>query len=303
LSDQSQIDTVDLPPIPSLEWPATLSSLVRVDLAALSHQGKVRRNNEDHFLAARLDRTMQTLLTNLPTGHVPERCSETIYGMLVADGMGGAAAGEVASRMAISALVDLVLQTPDWIMSLDAERSRVVLQRMARRYQQVNEILTERARTDPSLYGMGTTMTLTCSLGADMIVGHLGDSRAYLFRQGQLHRLTRDHTVAQALAERGAIRPEEAATHPLRHILTEVIGTKGGTVHADLHRLGLVDGDQVLLCTDGLTEMVTEAAIAKVLEQARPAADACATLIEMALEGGGKDNVTVVLGRYDIPEG
>jgi protein phosphatase len=188
-------------------------------------------------------------------------------------------------------------------MSLEESRARVVLQRMAQRYQQVSKILTERARADPSLYGMGTTMTLTGSLGADMIVVHLGDSRAYLFRDGQLHRLTRDHTVAQALAERGAIRPEEAPTHPMRNVLTEVLGSVGGTVHADLQQIGLLDGDQVLLCSDGLTDMVTEDAIGKVLDKARAAADACATLVDLALEAGGKDNVTVVLGHYSIPEG
>src|SRR5207249_3987107 len=129
-----------------------------------------------------------------------------------------------------------------------------------------------------------------------------GDSRAYLFRQGQLYRLTRDHTVVQALLERGAIRPEEAATHPLRHVLTESINARGGTVNAEIHQVRLRDGDQVLLCTDGLTEMVAEQAIAEVLQRPGPAADACCALVDLALEAGGKDNVTVVLGHYSIPE-
>ena len=132
---------------------------------------------------------MQTMLTNLPPGASPER-AETAYGLLVADGMGGAAAGEVASRTAITILVDLVLRTPDWIMRPDEGLIREVLGRMDRRFRQVNQALAEQARSEPDLAGMGTTMTLACSHGADLVVAHVGDSRAYLFRQGRLAQLT-----------------------------------------------------------------------------------------------------------------
>jgi protein phosphatase len=271
---------------------------VQVDLGGLSDQGKRRPNNEDHFVVARFDRLMQVLLTNLPPDQVPEHSGETAYGMLVADGMGGEAAGEIASSLAIRVLLNLVLSTPDWIMLLDEQRLQQVEDRITQRLEQVKEALTAQAEAEPELSRMGTTMTLTCSIGADLVLGHVGDSRVYLFRAGQLHRLTRDHTMAQALSDAGVIRPEQTATHRLRHVLTNVLGPSAEKVHVDVKRLRLQEGDQVLLCTDGLTEMVPDPTIAQVLSQSRPAADACRTLVDLALRAGGKDNVTVVLGRY-----
>jgi PPM family protein phosphatase len=282
--------------------PRSISAHVQVDLGALSDPGKVRPNNEDHFLVARFDRSMQTLLTNLPPGQIPQRSGETAYSLLVADGMGGHAAGEVASRNAIRFLVDLVLETPDWIMRLDDDWMEKVRQRMQRRFQQVQEALTGQVREDPDLWGMGTTLTVTCSLGADLLLFHAGDSRAYLFRQDRLHRLTCDHTMAQCLADVGAISPEEVATHPLRHVLTNALGGKGGPVRVEYHELRLADGDQILLCTDGLTDLVPDEAIREVLSRAGPAADVCRALVDLALESGGTDNVTAALGRYHIPQ-
>lgn len=288
--------------VPVSPAPETVSSRVQVDLGALSHAGKVRQNNEDHYLAARFDRSMRTLLTNLPAGSVPDRSAETAYGMLVADGMGGHAAGDFASETAIRVLVDLVLHTPDWIMRLDDDLIREVMKRMDGRFRQVRETLTALTREDPNLAGMGTTLTLACSLGADMILVHVGDSRVYLHRQGQLHRLTRDHTRAQQLADAGAIRPDEVARHPLRHVLTNALVTEGGEARTDLDQLLLMDGDRILLCTDGLTEMVEDAAIAETLDREESAQDACNALVEKALAAGGTDNVTVVLCHYRFPE-
>jgi PPM family protein phosphatase len=300
----SDVDTEEfyLPPSLDARNPRSISAHVQVDVGALSDPGKVRKNNEDHFLVARFDRNMQTLLTNLPPGHVPQRSGETAYSILVADGMGGRAAGEVASRNAISFLVELVLETPDWIMRLDDGLMEKVKQRMEQRFQEVQEALTDQAREDPELSGMGTTLTVTCSLGAELFLCHAGDSRAYLFRQDRLHRLTCDHTMAQTLADVGAILPEEVAAHPLRHILTNVLGGRGDKVRVECRELRLADGDQILLCTDGLTDLVPDAAIREVLRTARSAADACRALVYLALESGGKDNVTVALGRYQILE-
>ena len=171
---------------PASKPAAGASSLVVLDVAALSDPGRVRRNNEDHFMVARFDRAMDTLLTNLPEGEVPLRYKETVYAMLVADGVGGAAAGEIASRTAIHALVDLVIETPDWIMRLDEPLANEVLQRMERRFQMVREVLVERAKDDPSLRGMATTMTVACSTGSELLTAHVGDSRAYVFRDGRL---------------------------------------------------------------------------------------------------------------------
>jgi protein phosphatase len=277
------------------------SQPAQVELGAMSHPGKVRPFNEDHYLIAAFERGMRALLTSLPEGEIPHHYADTAYGMLVADGMGGAAGGEVASRTAIRALVELVLRTPDWIMNLNEELANAVLRRMNQRIKETEAILIEKARKDPGLAGMGTTMTIACSLGDRLVVAHVGDSRAYLFRKGRLYRLTCDHTVAQALADVGVIGSEEVASHPKRHLLTHVIGAKGGTALADLNSLRLSDGDQLLLCTDGLTDLVEEDAIAQALAIERPAADACSALVEQALAGGGLDKVTVVVARYRLP--
>lgn len=299
---ENDADTAEFPSPETREsWPDTASSLTQVDLGACSHVGHVRANNEDSFLVVRLDRSLHTLLTNLPEGYVPERQAEVAYSMLVADGMGGAAAGEVASREATSTLVELVLQTPDWHMRLDHEGANEVLARLDQRFRKIREVLIAHAEADPRLAGMGTTLTLAVSHGANVIIAHIGDSRAYLFHKGKLHLLTRDQTLAQDLVEVGVISQEEIATHYARHVLTGVLATQGVEAQAELCQVWLADGDQILLCTDGLTEMVTDAAIAEVLEQNLSAQAACQVLVELALDAGGVDNVTVLLGRYRIP--
>jgi protein phosphatase len=271
---------------------------VDVDMAALSHAGKVRSNNEDHYLAVRFERTAQTLLTNL--SEAPAEYLERGYGLVVADGVGGSAAGEVASSTAVRVLLQLALETPDWIMSFDAKRAGEVLERMEVRFRKVKDAFVQRAEAEPALAGMGTTMTLACTAGINLIIAHIGDSRAYLFRRGELHQLTRDQTVAQTLADAGAIRPEEVATHPRRHILTGAITTRRSEASTELHHLELADGDQLLLCTDGLTDMTTDAAITGALGRSGSPEEGCQALVDLALEGGGKDNVTVVLARYRI---
>lgn len=290
------------PALPPLLTFGGVKPSVEVELGARSHPGLVRDNNEDRFLVSVVERRMRTLTTNLPPGSVPAEFADTGYVLFVADGVGGAAAGEVASSTAISVLVRLALETPDWIMDLDGIRGREVLARMEERFRRIQDVFVERARVEPELAGMGTTMTVAGNVGADLIVAHVGDSRAYLFRGGELRRLTRDQTVAQMLADAGEIRPEEVDRHPARHVLTGAITTHRGESPAELHHVRLLDGDQILLSTDGLTDMVAEDSIARALGRPGTAAETCQSLVNLALEGGGKDNVTVVLARYRISE-
>jgi protein phosphatase len=270
-----------------------------VQLGALSHQGLVRSNNEDHFLVARFGRTLHTVATNLPADPLGHGHEETGYGMLVADGMGGMVAGEVASRMAIEALVELVVNTPDWIFSTEERLADVVMHRMATRFRQINETLAHQSDSNPALRGMGTTLTLACTLGLHLVVCHIGDSRVYRFRQGALQQLTRDMTAAQEMVEAGALTRAAAATNRLRHFLTQYLGGWGKGI-ADVQYLVLEDGDQILLCTDGLTEMVQDTIIADTLHAQAPPQKTCQSLVDLALRGGGKDNVTVVLACYQV---
>jgi PPM family protein phosphatase len=299
LKDTEDYPTVtEPPPVPKGAPPR-----VTVETAAQTHCGHVRAKNEDHYLVGRVERRFGTLLTNLADDQLPTRTSQIGYGMLVADGMGGHSAGEVASGNAIRLFLDLILDTPDWIMSLRGEEGIEVSERMVDRFREIDATLSEWSRREPKFAGMGTTLTLACSVGTDLIVTHVGDSRAYLYRQGQLHRLTHDQTVAQEMADAGTIRPADVATHRFRHVLTQALGRKSGQVCVEAARIKLYDGDEILLCSDGLTEMVDDSMIAAVLTANPLIDDACQTLVQCALDNGGKDNVTVALARYHIAGG
>jgi protein phosphatase len=304
-SDKSDEDTEEwqvAPVQPEALWPETGSTRVVVDLAAVSDRGLVRENNQDHYLVMRFRRSMERLLTNLLADQVPARAEEVGYGFVVADGMGGPTGGEVASQMAISTLVNLALHEPDWVFGISPEDTTRRAQRMAKRWERVQQAIRARGDQEPALGQMGTTMSAAVSLGTRLVIGHVGDSRAYVFRHGQLHQLTRDHTLVQTMVDLGELTPEEAATHPRRHLLMRSLSAAGDAYQGDFQHATLADGDQLLLCTDGLTDMVDNETIGSVLCRAASAEEACQVLLAAALKNGGKDNVTIVLARYRIPQ-
>ncbi len=289
-------ETLDLRP--SADRPIRVPSAeVKVEVGALSHVGKIRARNEDHYLVARYGRSLDVMLTNISDGYIPPHSAEIGYGLVVADGMGGAAGGDVASRSAIQDLVHMVLTTPDWIMHGQSPWVEEVMHRMAQRFRDIDQYIGLRAVADPNLSGMGTTMTLACSLGFNMVICHIGDSRAYLFRQGKLNQLTRDMTMAQELIAAGTLTPEQAVTYRFRHVLTQCLGGHG-MASAEAQHVVLLDGDRVLLCTDGLYDMVKNERIAEILEESSQPQVCCEALVNAALAGGGKDNVTVALAQF-----
>jgi PPM family protein phosphatase len=268
------------------------------DLSAASHQGHVRENNEDRYLAVRFGRSLESMSTNIDEHLLEQSYSFTGYGMLVADGIGGLDLGEVASSTALTKLVELILDTPDWTMALKRERDvRTVLQRMTQRFLLIDETLREEAKNYPALTRMATTLTVAGVLGTDLVIGHVGDSRAYLFRGTELKQLTTDHTLAQALIDAGVANRDDPATRSMRHVLTAAIGSMGEHIDPQVERYHLKSGDQILLCTDGLTEMVDDKTIAEVLREATSSQSACKALIDLALAAGGVDNITVVVAR------
>jgi len=296
-------DTMELSPA-SLKTASTspASAQVKVEIAGATHVGKVRKNNEDHYLAVRVQRSLETLCTNLDENKLDQKFEEVGYGLLVADGMGGMAAGEVASRMALCKLVELVVNTPDWVMRFNQRADEtIVLQRMTQRFRQVNEALKDEAEQNSSMAGMGTTLTVALSFGARLMIGHIGDSRAYVLRGDKLHQMTTDDTLDQALILAGLAEPDTDATKAVRHVLTAALGAATDRPDPQVVSFKLCPNDQVLLCTDGLTEMVSSEAIVSVLNKADSSQEACQSLIDLALEGGGKDNVTVMLARYQFP--
>ena len=277
------------------------STAVKVDLAATSHPGKVRNRNEDHYMVSKVSRTMEVLLDNLPAGELPHELGEDGYCMVVADGMGGMNAGDVASMMAISTGVRLADKSVKWGFKINEKEARELLNRMSMYFQEIDRRLTVRSESDRRLFGMGTTLTLGYSVGAHLFLIHVGDSRAYLWRQGEMKQLTRDHTVAQALADAGQIRPEDVRTHARRNTLTNYLGGHRGKIQADVRWTRLQDGDRLLLCSDGLSDMVDDEAILEVLNRGLDSQRTAAILQDMALEAGGKDNITIVLAGYSIP--
>jgi protein phosphatase len=159
---------------------------VQVDVAGLSHPGKVRPNNEDHFLVLRFGRFLEPLATNLPAGQAPPRREDAGYALAVADGLGGHAAGEGASKLALTTLVGLVLDTPDWFLRMDdPPAAEEVMRRATERYGRIDQALAAEAAEGLTLHGFGTTLTLAASLGRDLLLAHVGDSRAYLLRGGR----------------------------------------------------------------------------------------------------------------------
>lgn len=287
---------------PPVQPPTPNSVAAQVDVAGLSHQGMVRPNNEDHFLVVRIGRFLESLYTNLPPDQIPSRFLDDGYGMVVADGVGGHAAGEMASRLAITTLVRLVLTTPDWIMRADNPATADdIMQRASKRFEKVQDVLSEEASFDPGLSDFATTLTLAMSFGRDLFIANIGDSRAYLLRGGKLKQLTRDHTYATEMMEAGILTHAEAATHQLRHALTRCLGTDRKAT-PDVQKFTLQDGDRLLLCSDGLNEMLTSESITTILDNPITAETKCSRLIAEALKAGGKDNVTVIVAQYRITE-
>ena len=281
--------------------PGPLSSEVDVDVFGISHQGRIRPENEDHFLVVRVGRNLETVFSNLIANRPGDRFEETGYGMIVADGVGGEAAGEVASDEAIFGLLNLALRTPDWQFRWGPREKSTVMYRMQDRFQRINRLLLEQAAGHASLSGMSTTMTAALSHGKDLIIGHIGDSRAYLLRDEKLQRLTRDHTLAESLPDKGPSSERDYLLEELSNVLMQALGANEGDCKPDILDFVLEDGDQLLLCTDGLTDMVDDETIEATLNRHTSAAAGCRSLLELALSNGGHDNVTIILAHYRIP--
>ena len=278
-------------------------SPIHVEISARTDRGLRRETNEDAYLVFRTGRFLQRVQSSIPEEELESRYDVAGHIMAVADGMGGAAAGEIASREALVEAFRLILRSPKWLLSLDNPATRQTeiseyFERTKGYIAGVHEALTRRAQADPSIAGMGTTLTVAYSVGLDLFVAHVGDSRAYVHREGVLRHITRDHTYAQHLADHGAITQEEVETHPKRHFLTSVVGGGVASAGSDLHHLPLKPGDAIVLCTDGLTGLVRDEEIAGILGSASSCDDACDALVALTLERGAPDNITVIVARY-----
>lgn len=221
-------------------------------------------------------------------GHLREGNEDSGYAsphlLVVADGMGGAAAGEVASSVAVSAMAALDEDAPtgDLLEAFAATVSRIENQ------------LAGLVEAEPGLRGMGTTLTAVLRDDSRLGLVHVGDSRGYLLREGKLERITRDHTLVQSLIDSGRLSESEGATHPQRNVLTRVLDG-GHPTEADLSIREIREGDRILLCSDGLTGVVSSDTIGATLLANDDPQDAVNELVDLALRGGGPDNITCVV--------
>jgi protein phosphatase len=264
----------------------------------LSDPGKVRGRNEDQFLIASLVKALQVRQTSLPQPRLLHS-NDRSHLFVVADGMGGHAAGERASALAVHSVEQFILETFKWFRQCKGRDEDKVLADFQTAMGQANSRILSEAAGHPELHGMGTTLTLAYSLNDLLFVAHAGDSRCYLWRDHTLYRLTSDHTLVEDMLRKGHLKPEEAAEHQWRHVITNAVGGDSAEVQVEVHKVHLEAGDGVLLCSDGLTEMVSEQEIACTLRDEDDPERACRRLVARANEEGGKDNITVIVARYD----
>lgn len=206
---------------------------------------------------------------------------------VLADGMGGHQAGDVASQMAVSNLGE------DWQQTV-TEMPEKAIQWLIRQFQQENEVINRTGQEQPELLGMGTTLVAAILFPEVFALAHVGDSRAYLLRDGQIRQLTEDHSLVNELVKSGEITQEMAANHPRKNVLTRSIGMPG-TVEVDVTTIQWTADDYLLFCSDGLTNMVSDATIAEVINGPGSLEDKNERLIFLANEAGGSDNITVLL--------
>jgi protein phosphatase len=264
----------------------------------LTDRGRVRDTNEDHFLIAELARM---LFVRQSSVHQPDsqQGRNRAHLFLVADGMGGHRAGEVASALSITTVEAFAVHLLRRFSNLQVADEAVILKDLQTALREADARILDEAAHHPEFAGMGTTLTMTLVSGRKLFVFHAGDSRCYLFHSRQLQRLTDDHTVAAELARQGVIRPEEISRNRYRHVVTNVLGGGTAGVKVDVQMHELEPGDVMLICSDGLTDMLTDDAIATILKTEASPKLACERLLTEANQLGGKDNITAIVARFE----
>jgi protein phosphatase len=266
----------------------------QVEFGARSRRSPLRTVNGDHYLIMRLGRNQETLMTSLSEQQTPKRFEEFAYGMALADGMGRSS--EMASRLALSTLVHLIVNFGKWNLRVDDVAAEEVMERAGRFYRGVDSTLVQAGHY--SSLELPTTLTAVFFAGSELIFAHVGHSRAYLFRDNALMQLTHDHTLDR---ERPGNAGDASGARDLHHILTETLGGAGASApKIDIERCGLLDGDVILLCTNGLTDVADDGRIANALRLHGTPDDQCTALVDLATNSGGNDDVTALVAHYRV---
>jgi protein phosphatase len=267
---------------------------INLALYAQTDVGMVRSGNEDNFLILDLstgrswtasDEEPPDLLTY----------SQGYYGTLLAvsDGMGGALAGEVASRMAVETVRDRMLQ----LQAHEVYGKIPFHERLRLSIEEANILINGESQTNPAHKGLGATFTAVATLGGQVYFGQVGDSRAYLIRQDKIERITKDQSLVQQLIDAGQITEEEAETHSYRNVILQALGAHSN-VNVEVNCLPLCNLDTLVICSDGLSGKVHQDEIARIIHEATDFKSACQRMIDLANERGGEDNITVVVAQF-----
>jgi len=270
---------------------------ITLQYAGKTDIGRVRKNNEDQFLIADLTKQLRVAQSSLDHSLLNSWNSNSVgHVLVVADGMGGIAGGELASGLAVETISWYVARTMPWFYRFQDGREKELEAELVNAVEKCNETVTDAAAAS-NFERMGTTLTMAYVLWPRLYVVHAGDSRCYIHRGGKFVRMTKDHTVAQQAVERGLLTEEQAKTSPLGNALWNCIG--GGTdgVRPDVYHLTLQAGDELLVCSDGLTRRLDDNAVRDILTRAATPEAACDALIAAANEAGGQDNITVIVAR------
>ena len=282
------LDAVSAPPKPRDE---------DLDFFGVTHQGLVRRHNEDQFLFCTLHKTLRVGGTSLPNPELLEMPSHRLATCgMVADGVGGRAGGEMASRAAVEAIASYVTHAMESFYVADPGNEAVFLESLRGAARRGHEAVLARAEASGDARGMATTLTMILTIWPNLYLLHIGDSRCYRLRAGSLERLTRDQTMAQDMVDSGILPADRAQQSRFAHILSSSLG--GRTSEPAVTPSDLKPGDLLMLCTDGLTKHVSDERIAARLVGLTSSEQAARQLVDDALADGGTDNVTVVVLRH-----
>jgi len=274
-------------------FPLPAADRVLLKYGAATHVGKVRTRNEDHYAVTCRRRSREILATNVPFQSADMPADEA-HVLVVADGVGGEGFGDRASELAVRAGWDSTTRSASWPMRLDGIDYEEIERQVAAVAQAIQQAFRTRCHESPHFAGMATTWTCAYIVGWDAIIAHVGDSRAYHCHDNQATQITRDHTLAEELRKSGM---GGGRANKFHSVLTKAFGGESEEVAPDIHQLHLKDGEAVLLCTDGLSNTVTDEEIGRVVFEHAEPQQACDALIALALDRGAPDNVTVVLAR------
>ena len=267
-----------------------------IDVYGLTHPGKMRRENQDHFLISSLQKRMQVHLTSLPTSDLLSQDAERLaFFAMVADGVGGSAGGEEASRLAVAAITRYVTRAMHCYYSVDLEDEERFPRALEEAALRVHLDIQRSSPTGPLQAYMATTLTLWIGVWPRAYLLQVGDSRCYLLRNGELMQISRDQTFAQDLVDRGVFRRSDALASPFTNVLSSSLG--GPQAAPIVTHMQQEWGNVGLLCSDGLTKHVPDTRIRERLLAMTSAKQVCEDLLRDALDGGGTDNVTVLVGR------